>query len=169
MNPWIVLLIVLLIFIIAMGALYFFGNKMQKKRDAQMEDINAAAQTVSMLIIDKKIMKLKDANLPKIVVEQTPKALRRSKVPIVKAKVGPKIMSLICDDRIFDQIPIKAEVKAQVSGIYIVGVKNLRGVSAPAPTKKRGFISKLRKKQSELQLEIDADKKAKATKKNKSK
>ena len=42
-------------------------------------------------------------------------------MPIVKAKIGPRVMSLMCDPKVFDQIPIKAEVKAEVSGIYIVG------------------------------------------------
>ena len=50
-----------------------------------------------MLIIDKKKMKLKDANLPKMVLEQTPKYLRGSKMPIVKAKIGPRIMTLMAD------------------------------------------------------------------------
>ena len=32
-------------------------------------------------------------------------------MPIVKAKVGPKVMSLICDDKIFDSIPVKQEAR----------------------------------------------------------
>lgn len=32
-------------------------------------------------------MKLKDSGLPQIVIDNTPKYLRRSKVPVVKAKV----------------------------------------------------------------------------------
>ena len=80
-----------------------------------------------MLIIDKKRMKLKDAGLPAVVLEQTPKLLRGRKLPIVKAKIGPQVMSLICDEKIFDLVPVKKEVKASVSGIYMVDVKGLRG------------------------------------------
>ena len=36
-------------------------------------------------------------------------------------------MSLMCDPKVFDQIPIKAEIKAEVSGIYITGIKSVRG------------------------------------------
>ena len=98
-----------------------------------------------MLIIDKKKMKLKDAGLPAQVLEQTPKLLRRSKVPIVKAKVGPRVMTLISDGAIFDSIPVKKEVKATVSGLYITGIKGLRG-PIEAPAKKKGFMAKLRDK-----------------------
>jgi hypothetical protein len=72
-------------------------------------------------------MKLTEANLPKVVVDSTPKYLRRSKVPIVKAKIGPKVMNLICDAKIYDLVPVKKEVKAVISGIYIMDVKGLRG------------------------------------------
>ena len=48
-------------------------------------------------------------------------------MPIVKAKIGPRVMSLMCDPNVFDQIPIKAEVKAEVIGIYIVGIMSVRG------------------------------------------
>ena len=96
-----------------------------------------------MLVIDKKMMKLKDAGLPKMVLDQTPKALRGRKMPIVKAKIGPRVMSLMCDPKVFDQIPIKAEIKAEVSGIYIVGIKSVRGGKIVVPEKKKkGFFKK---------------------------
>ena len=105
----------------------------------------AAAQTVSMLIIDKGRMKLKDAGLPAVVLEQTPKYLRRSKMPVVKAKVGPKVMTLLCDSEVYPLIPVKKEVKATVSGIYITAVRGIRG-PLETPQKKKGFFAKLRGK-----------------------
>ena len=119
----IVLLVILAVLLIAVVVLYFLGKKAQKKQDEQQAQIEAMKQTVSMLIIDKKRMKLKDAGLPQAVIEQTPKWLRGSKLPIVKAKVGPQIMSLISEEKIFDSIPVKKEVKAVVSGIYITDVR----------------------------------------------
>lgn len=132
MNFWTILLIIFLILLAVMIGLYFFGKKIEKRNEANQQAIEASSQVVSMLIIDKKRMKLKDANLPSIVLEQTPKYLRRSKVPIVKAKVGPRIMSMMCDPKIFDVIPTKQEVKATVSGIYITDVK---GKLLPKPKK----------------------------------
>jgi hypothetical protein len=129
--------VILVILVAAIVALYILGKKAQKKREEQAAQIAAAAQTISMLIIDKKHMKLKDSGLPAAVLEQTPKLMRRSKMPIVKAKVGPKIMTFICEDSIFDTIPTKKEVKAVVSGLYITKVKGLRGAVEQAPKKSK--------------------------------
>ena len=121
----IVLTVILVVLLIAVVVLYFLGRKAQKKQEEQQAQIDAMKQTVSMLIIDKKRMKMKDAGLPQAVIQQTPKWLRGSKLPIVKAKVGPQIMSLISEEKIFDSIPVKKEVKAVVSGIYITDVSSI--------------------------------------------
>ena len=83
----IVLLVILAVLIVGLIVLYFLGKKAQKKRDEQEAQLAANAQTVSMLIIDKKRLRLKDSGLPQVVIDQTPKMMRRSKLPIVKAKV----------------------------------------------------------------------------------
>ena len=107
----IVLLVILVVLIAALIALYFFGKKAQKKQEEQQAQIEAAKQTVSMLIIDKKRLPLKESGLPQMVIDQAPKLMRRSKLPIVKAKVGPKIMTLMCDASIYDLIPVTFAVK----------------------------------------------------------
>lgn len=146
MPVWsIVLLVIIAVLLVAFIALFFFANKLKKKQDAQQEQIDAAKQIMSMLVIDKKKMKLKESGLPKIVLEQTPKYLRGSKMPIVKAKIGPRIMSLMCDPKVFDQIPIKAEIKAEVSGIYITGIKSVRGGKIVVEEKKKKGLFKRKK------------------------
>lgn len=132
-----IFLIVLLVIIVVFVILYFVGRKAQKKQAEQQALLEQSKQTISMLIIDKKRMKIKESGLPAVVIEQTPKLMRNSKMPIIKAKVGPQIMSLICDDKIFDSVPVKKEVKAVVSGFYVLGVKGLHGKSEPMPTKKK--------------------------------
>ena len=141
----IVLLVILVVLIIACIALYFLGKKAEKKQAEQQEQLDAVKQTVSMLVIDKGRIRLKDAGFPPIVLENTPKYLRRSKVPVVKAKVGPKVMTLMCDAQVYPTIPVKKEVKATVSGIYITGVKGLSG-PLETPEKKKGFFARLRNK-----------------------
>ena len=141
----IVLLVILVVLIIACIALYFLGKKAEKKQAEQQEQLDAVKQTVSMLVIDKGRIRLKDAGFPPIVLENTPKYLRRSKVPVVKAKVGPKVMTLMCDAQVYPTITVKKEVKATVSGIYITGVKGLRG-PLETPEKKKGFFARLRNK-----------------------
>lgn len=145
MKLWMVLLIILVILVIVLAVLYFLGKKAQKKQEAQQAQIEAAKQTVSMLIIDKKRMPLKESGLPQMVIDQSPKLMRRVKLPVVKAKVGPKIMTLISDEKVFDLIPVKKEVKAEVSGIYIMGVKGLRGPLTP-PEKKKGWFKRMKEK-----------------------
>ena len=141
----IIAIVVIVLLVAAIVGLYFWGKKLQKKQEAQEQQVKAMAQNVTMLIIDKKRMKIKDAGLPAAVLENTPKYLRGSKVPVVKAKVGPKIMTLMCDEKIFDLVPVKKEVKAVVSGIYMTDVKGIRG---PLATKeeKKGFFKRLFKK-----------------------
>lgn len=140
MPTWsIVLLCILAVLIIGVVVLYFLGKKAQKKQAEQEEMMQANKQTISMLIIDKKRMKLKDSGLPQVVIDQTPKLMRRSKLPIVKAKIGPQIMSLICDEKIFDSVPVKKEVKAVVSGIYILDVRGLHGKAEKKEEKKKSF------------------------------
>ena len=138
----IVLLVILAVLIVGVVVLYFLGKKAQKKQAEQQEQIEAYKQTVSMLIIDKKRMKLKDAGLPAAVIEQTPKLLRGSKLPIVKAKVGPQVMTLVCEESIFESVPVKKEVKATVSGIYTTAVKGLHGTTLVKPTKKKSWFKR---------------------------
>lgn len=139
---WKVLIIILIILVAILAALIYFGNKMQKKQAENQAQLDAIAQTVSMLIIDKKRLKVKDSGLPAMVIDQVPKYLRRSKMPIVKAKVGPKVMNLVADEKIFELLPVKKEVKVVVSGIYITAIKSARGgIEKPQP--KKGFFKRL--------------------------
>ncbi|MCR4990080.1 MAG: hypothetical protein K6A38_04375 [Lachnospiraceae bacterium] len=142
-TGWIVTIIVLVVLIALVVVLYFLGKKAQKKQEEQQSQIDAMKQSVSMLIIDKKKMKLKDAGLPQAVIDQTPKLMRNSKLPIVKAKVGPQVLSLVCDAKIFDDVPVKKEVKAVVSGIYITEVKGLHGKQEAKPVKKKSAYARL--------------------------
>ncbi len=146
METWqIVTLVIVLVVIAALVALYIFGSKMQKKQEKAQSDMMMGAQTYSILVIDKKKMKLKEAGFPNVVLEQTPKYLRNSKVPVVKAKIGPKVMSLMCEPKIFDLIPVKKEVKAVMNGIYIIDVKGMRGGLAEKP-EKLSFTQKIKAK-----------------------
>ena len=147
MTWWQILLIILAVILVLLVVLYFVGSKMQRKQAASQEQMDAMKQTLSMLIIDKKKMKLKDANLPDMVLQQTPKYMRRMKMPFVKAKVGPRIMTLIADPKVYEILPVKKEVKAVVSGIY-VGVKGIRGSLETKPAKKKGFFARFKKDKS---------------------
>uniref|UniRef100_UPI004056188C hypothetical protein n=1 Tax=Agathobacter sp. TaxID=2021311 RepID=UPI004056188C len=153
----IILLVIIALLIAAVVALYFMGRKAQKRKEEQDEQMAAVAQTMSMLIIDKKKMKIKDSGLPQAVIDQTPKYMRWSKLPIVKAKVGPRIMTLIADESVFNEIPVKKEVKATVSGLYITQVRGMRG-PLEKPEEKKGLRAKLLDKYNKLNAEVEAEK-----------
>lgn len=159
----IVLLVILAIMIVGLIVLYFLGKKAEKRKAEQDEQLAAVAQTVTMLIIDKKRMRVKDSGLPQAVIDQTPKLMRRSKLPIVKAKVGPRVMSLIADEAVFDLIPIKKEVKATVSGIYITKVTGVRG-PLEKPEGKKSWRARLKDKADKATAELEKEKKNKKNK-----
>ena len=144
-TPTIVLLVILAVLIVVAIVLYFLGKKMMKKKEEQDAQMAAVAQTIPLLVIDKRKMKLSESGLPQAVLDQTPKMMRRSKMPVVKAKVGPKVTTFLCDAEIFEQIPVKQQIKATVSGLYITGIKGMRGPLETVPRKK-GFMAKIREK-----------------------
>ena len=143
MKVWQVLLIILVILIAVLVVLYFLGKRAQKKQEENQAQIEAAKQTVNMLIIDKKRLRIKE--LPQMVIDQTPKLMRRTKLPIVKAKIGPRIMTMVADEKIFDLIPLKKEVKATISGIYITDVRGVRG-PLEQPKQKEKFFRRMKNK-----------------------
>ena len=174
MPWWLIMIIVIVVALAIMFVLYRVGDKLQKKQSAQREQMVEAAQPMNMLIIDKKMLPMKDAGLPKMVMEQTPKRYQKAKLPIAKVKVGPQIMNMICDDAIFAELPTRGEVKAMVSGIYIISVKSVRGkkVAQEEETgkkKKGNWRTRMRKRQVEMQKQLNAEMLEKAKSKGKAK
>ena len=159
----IISIIVLVVMIAILVALYFFGNKLQEKQMAQREQIDAASQPATLFIIDKKIMPMRDAKLPKMVMDQAPKRYQRAKIPVVKAKVGPQIMTLICDEGIYDDVPQHGEVKVMLSGIYITSVKTLHkktkkmqeAEATSGKKRKKSLRERLLSKQASYQKQLD--------------
>ncbi len=146
----IIFLIILIVLIAALVALYFLGQRMQNQQAEQEAQINATKQPMTLLVIDKKRLRLKESGLPEQVISQAPWYSRRAKVPVVRAKVGPQYFNFICDEKCFDLIPVKKQVKAMVSGIYIAEVKGLRGNLSAEPVKKSWFRRQIDKLQEKL-------------------
>lgn len=138
----IVLIVIAAVLLVAVIVLYFLGRKAEKKQAEQQKTLEANSQVVSVFVIDKKKMRITEAGLPSVVLEQTPKYLRRTKLPIVKVKAGPRVMNLIADAKVFEQIMPKQEIKATVSGIYITSFKRVRGPVYEPPKKKKLFRKK---------------------------
>lgn len=134
------LLVAAIVFIIVRG------RQMTKKQAEAEQQMEATKQSVSMLIIDKQKKKMIESGLPQSVIEQAPKYTRRMKLPVVKAKVGPRVMTLIADQKVYDILPLKKQVTCMVSGIYITELKAVRGGTVPKIKEKKGFMQKLRER-----------------------
>lgn len=156
----ITLIVIAAVLVAATIVLAILGKKAQKRADEQQEQIDATAQTYTMLIIDKKKMRITEAGLPASVTANTPWYSKRAKAPVVKAKVGPKVMTFICDPEVFDLIPVHKEVKARVSGLYISRVQGAHGTHITPPAKeKKGPLAWARRKVREAQKEKAKEKK----------
>lgn len=160
-----ILLIIVGVLLVGLVVLYFLGRKMQKKQEDNDATMREGAQIVSMLVIEKKKCKMKESGLPDIMIQQVPKLMRNSKVSTVKAKVGPKVWTFMCDEKAFGLIPEKREAKCLVNGLYIIEVKSARGGLETPPTKK-SFKQKLRDKYDKLKKQ-ETEETAKKSKKKK--
>ena len=93
------------------------------------------SMVVSLLVIDKQKLRIKDSGLMKQVQDAIPAYVRWRKFPIVKARVikaniagGAQVMSFICDPKVFKIMPVKTEVKVTIAGIYITKLHSAKGV-----------------------------------------
>lgn len=138
-----VLLVAFIVFI------FVFGRKMQKKQADAEKQMAEVKQTATILVIDKQKKKMKESGLPDAVIAQAPKYSRNMKIPVVKAKVGPRVMTLIADNDVYEILPVKKTCTVSVSGIYITELKAVRGGQVPKlPEKKKGLLRRLREKAS---------------------
>ncbi len=118
-----IVLIVLAVVAAVLGALYYFGSKAQASQAESQKLIEQYSQVITLLVIDKKKFRLKDAPVPDELYSQTPFYLKPFvKIGVVKAKVGPKVLNLVADDKVFELLPLKAECKCKISGMYITDI-----------------------------------------------
>ncbi len=137
--------------------LYFLGRKLQKKSDESQKMINQNKQTVAAFVIDKKKMKLSEANFPKGSLDSVPFYLKHRKLPMAKVKVGPQIVTMLCDGTVFKTLPIKRNMKLEISGAYILGYSTAKkGEKKPEPPKKLTWREKLSAKMAGMTKKKDA-------------
>ena len=111
---------------IVVAALYFLNKWAGRRMANQQEMVEKHKQTVTIYVIDKKKDKITNANLPKAMADQVPRMGRIMKMPLVKAKIGPQIMTLVCDNAVFPALPVKKNVTVEIAGAYIVSMKGMK-------------------------------------------
>ena len=129
-----VILIIIAVIAVILVILYFVGTKLQTKQVAAEKTMQQMSMVVSLLVLDKQKLHIKDSGLMKQVQDAIPAYMRWRKFPIVKARIiktnlaGAQVMSLICDPKIFKVIPVKTEVKVTLAGVYITKLHSAKGV-----------------------------------------
>ncbi len=146
MDVWKIVLIVAVVIIAVLAGLYFWGTKLQKKYDDQQALIDQNKQVAQIFVIDKKKDKITNVKLPKQVKDEFPKRYKKKKMPIVIAKIGPQITTLLCDEKIYEDLPVKKQVKVELAGLFIVGIRGPKAVSTSNKPKKQNWIDKLKSK-----------------------
>ncbi|MFW5808167.1 MAG: hypothetical protein ACOC2H_06420 [Spirochaetota bacterium] len=100
-----------------------FRKRMNKKMEEQKALVNQHKMPASIFVIEKKKGKISEAKLPKSVVDQVPAIYKLRKMPLVTAKIGPQVVTLVCEDDIFDKLPEKKNINVELAGIFIVSIK----------------------------------------------
>ncbi len=114
-----IVIIISVIVVIVIALMYHFGKKNYAKNLEAQSFINQYKTVTPILVIDKRLEKPSLQNLPKNIYEKLPKTAHIRKMPIVKAKVGPQITTLLCDKNVYDVLPNKKTIKVELAGIYI--------------------------------------------------
>ncbi len=121
-----ILLIILVIVGVLGVALYFLNKWASTKMTEQDQMIEQTRQSATIYVIDKKKDKIDNVNMPKIVTEQVPKRMKFMKMYFVKAKIGPQIMTLMCQKDVFNALTVKKSYKVDLAGIYIISVAGMK-------------------------------------------
>ena len=114
-----IVIILAVVVVIVIAVMYHFGKKNYAKNLEAQSFINQYKTVTPILVIDKRFEKPTPHNLPKNIYEKLPKTAHIRTMPIVKAKVGPQILTLMCDKNIYDVLAVKKTVKVELAGIYI--------------------------------------------------
>ena len=138
-----IVLIVLAVIAVILVTLYFVGSKLQAKQVNTEKAMKQMSMVVSLLVLSKDKLHIKDSGLMKQVQDAIPAYMKWRKFPIVKARVikaniagGAQVMSFICDPKVYKIMPVKTEVKVTIAGIYITKLHSAKGVDLSKLNKK---------------------------------
>ncbi len=121
----IILLVLIIVGVLGVG-FYFLNKWASRKMSEQEEMIKQTRQSATIYVIDKKKDKIDNVNMPKMVVDQMPKRMKFMKMYFIKAKIGPQIMTLMCQKDIYNALTLKKSYKVDLAGIYIVSVTGMK-------------------------------------------
>ena len=162
----IIFTVVLVVAAILVG-LFFLGRHLQKKQGEAQKAIDQNRQTVQAYVIDKKKMKLSEANFPKAASEKIPFYLKTRKLPMAKVKVGPQIITMLVDTNVYKTLPVKRNMRLEISGAYILGYNTAKkGEKKPEVKRKLTFREKVAARFRGMQESLSQNQEDKSAKKS---
>ena len=121
---------IILIIVLVLGGIVaglYFLNRWASRRVTQQQDmVEKTKQTASIYVIDMKRDKAANVHLPKMVMDNLPRTAKLMKMYFVKAKVGPQIVTLMCEKTVFNALDVKKTFQVELAGIYIASVKGMK-------------------------------------------
>ena len=141
-----IILIVVVALGLILGGMYLLNRWASKKVTAQQEMINKTKQAASIYVIDKRHDKAANVTLPKVVTENLPKTTKLMKMYFVKAKIGPQIITLMCEKQVYNALDVKKTFQVELAGIYISHVK---GMKTKYEVKQMTKAKKLKRKEAQ--------------------
>lgn len=148
----------LIIICIAVAIFLFFTTRLGKKR--QQESIEAQTlleqhkMVTPILVIDKRYEKPSLDNMPKSYYDKLPAKSRRNKYGIIKAKVGPQIVTLFCDKNVYDIFVPKKTYKVELAGTIILGIEGMNIEDKKDKTLREKLAINVRKNEKELMNKV---------------
>jgi hypothetical protein len=139
-GGWDIAIIVFIVIAVVILTMFLLNRWASRRLVEQKTMIERNKQAASIYVIDKKKDRLKNANFPKAVHEQVPRWNKLMRMYLVKAKIGPQIMTLMCDKEVFNALPLKKTVKVDLAGIYIVSMKGMKTKQEMAALKTGGGL-----------------------------
>ena len=121
-----IMLIIILVVVLVTAALYLLNRWAAKRMHAHQNMVEKTKQSASIYVIDMRRDKAANVTLPKVVMENMPRASKLMKMHFVKAKIGPQIVTLICEKSVFNALDVKKTFQVELAGIYIVSVKGMK-------------------------------------------
>lgn len=103
--------------------------KMVEKK--KQKNINTAKTegnyvTTTLIVLGKGKKKPKDSSLPQYAIDALPVLIRDSELPMLKVKIGAKIMTVVCENEVFEKVKPGDYVKAEMAGMVIEKAKALK-------------------------------------------
>ena len=121
-----ILMVLMIVLGVAAAGLYFLNSWSSKRMSEQQSLLERNKQSATIFVIDKSKSRVTESSLPKAVIEQMPRYSKIMKMHFVKAKVGPQIVTLMCDKDVYNALPMKKNVKVELAGIYISTMKGMK-------------------------------------------